>query len=184
MSDVLKLKKFSQLKHVLRDIDVDKRIESTAEHCRSSLILADYFLSLMKLSIDRMKVYELLMYHDLVEIETGDTPVHHLEARKAKVEQERLAMSKVGSEMPDVLREKYFQLFREFEAKETVESRFANAVDKLDADISAMDSTDESFVWWTEDLAREIKQKHYLEFPEINAVFEEVVLWYKKRGVI
>ncbi len=184
MSDVQKLHKLSQLKHVLRDIDVDGRTESTAEHCRSSLIIADYFLGIMKLDIDRLKVYELLMYHDLVEIETGDTPAHHVEARKAKVEQERLAMYKIADDLPIILKEKYIQLFQEFEEKKTLESRFATAIDKLDADICAMDSTDESFAWWTEALVREIKQKYYLEFPEMNELFEELLVWYKGRGIL
>lgn len=75
MQTILQIKKLYELKHVLRDNHVRNRIESVAEHSRSALILADYFLSTLQLDVDRLRVYELLMYHDVVEIETGDIPV-------------------------------------------------------------------------------------------------------------
>lgn len=145
MKEISKIKRLYELKHVFRGNHVHGKYETSAEHSRSCLILADYFMNSMNLKIDRLKVYELLMYHDLVEIESGDILLCNEEQRKNGKEIELKAMKKVKSEMPDVLKNKYEQLFYEFEEKKTLEARFANAIDKLDADIYATDSTPKSF---------------------------------------
>lgn len=73
MDELQRIRKLYKLKSVYRDSSVGNRKESSAEHSWSCLMLADYFIEKMNLKIDRIKVYELLMYHDLVEIEAGDT---------------------------------------------------------------------------------------------------------------
>lgn len=61
MKEINKLKKFYELKNVERACSVTGRKESSAEHSWSCLILADYFLSVMKNhQLDRLKVYEIL----------------------------------------------------------------------------------------------------------------------------
>ena len=85
MEEINKLRRLYHLKHVDRFNSVLKRKESSAEHSWSCLILADYFLNLMKdRDIDRLKVYELLLYHDVVEIEAGDIGLLETEKRKDK----------------------------------------------------------------------------------------------------
>ena len=185
MENIKKIKYLHLLKHIFRDNDVLGKLETTAEHSRSCLILADYFLNIMDLKVDKLRVYELLMYHDVVEIETWDIPMCNQELRKNKKEIELKAMKKIRLEMPDILEEKYEKLFHEFEARETLESKFANAIDKLDADIYAIDSSIESFKWYTEELVRKKKQEpHYSQFPEIDEMFEKLLIWYKQRWVI
>ena len=184
MQTILQIKKLYELKHVLRDNHVRDRMESVAEHCRSSLILADYFLSTLHLDIDRLRVYELLMYHDVVEIETGDIPVVDLEARKLKKEKELPAMKKIKEDIPEVLRGKFEQIFYELDEKNTLESRFAHAIDKLDADLHAMEHPVDEFDGYTEEVIRNAHQKYFLEFPAINEMFEKLITYYKERGVI
>jgi len=185
MENIKKLKYLHSLKHVFRDNDVLGKLETSAEHSRSSLVLADYFMNIMNLKIDRLKVYELLMYHDIVEIEAGDIPLCNENLSKNKKDVELKAMKKLMSKMPKALKDKYEELFHEFEKVKTLESKFANAIDKLDADIYALDSSLESFKWYTEELIRRKKQEpHYSQFPEINEMFEKIILLFKQRGVI
>lgn len=184
MQTILEIKKLYELKHVLRDNHVRNRIESVAEHSWSSLILADYFLSTLPLDIDRLRVYELLMYHDVVEIETGDIPVGDLEARKNKKEKELPAMKKLKEDIPAILRDKFERIFHEFEEKKTLEARFAHAIDKLDADLHAMEHPVDEFGVYTEELIRNAHQKYFLEFPEINDMFEKLIVYYKEIGAI
>ena len=88
MDELQRIRKLYKLKCVYRDSSVGNRKESSAEHSWSCLMLADYFMKKIKLKINKMRVYELLMYHDLVEIEAGDTPVHHEHKRVLKKEAE------------------------------------------------------------------------------------------------
>ena len=52
MEEIKKLKRLYDLKHVMRANHIRGRKESTAEHSRSALILADYFINIMKLDIN------------------------------------------------------------------------------------------------------------------------------------
>ncbi|MBU4502714.1 MAG: HD domain-containing protein, partial [Nanoarchaeota archaeon] len=95
MKDIMRFKKFNELKKIYRACSVEGRKESSAEHSWSCLMLADYFLTLMDTELDRVKVYELLMYHDLIEIYSGDTALDPSINRKGKQEREFKAMDKL-----------------------------------------------------------------------------------------
>ncbi|WP_457619098.1 HD domain-containing protein, partial [Lutibacter sp.] len=139
MDDINKFRIFNKLKTVYRFNSVENRKESSAEHSWSCLILADFFLSKFNFNLDRLKVYELLMYHDVVEIEAGDTPLHPEVKRLSKSEKEKKAMELLHKDLPTPLNEKFVKLFTEFEEQKTLESKFAKAIDALDAVIHELD---------------------------------------------
>src|SRR3989338_7190882 len=120
MDDIHKFRIFNRLKSVYRYASVDDRHESTAEHSWSSLVLADFFLNEMivkkKMNIDRLKVYELLMYHDIVEIEAGDTTLHpDKESLKlSQKEREKKAFDTLKEKFPKSIKEKIVLLVKEF----------------------------------------------------------------------
>lgn len=181
MEEIHKLRKFYQLKHVERAGSVGIRKESSAEHTWSSLIIADYFLSIMKEKLDRLKVYELLMYHDVVEIETGDTPIHHVAEREHKKEIEKAASHILKERIPSVLKEKFISLFEEFEEAITKEAQFAKAIDVLDALVHFLDYK-EAWKGWTEQMVRDFHGKKVIYFPETNESFEKLLEYCKLNG--
>jgi len=78
--EISRYKILNKLKTVYRFNTAGDRHESSAEHSWGALMLADFYLTKMqsdgiktdktdKVVIDRLKVYELLMYHDVVEID-------------------------------------------------------------------------------------------------------------------
>ena len=138
MENINKLRKFYQLKNVERANTVSGRRESSAEHSWSCLILADYFLSSMKERLNRLKVYELLMYHDVVEIEAGDVCISKEKERKGKKEREKQAAHVLKEHMPAVLKHKFIDLFEEFEEGKTREAKFAKAIDALDDNLKEL----------------------------------------------
>jgi putative hydrolases of HD superfamily len=182
MNSINKLRKIYHLKHVDRANSVLERKESSAEHSWSCLILADYFLSQMKdENIDRLKVYELLMYHDVVEIEAGDVPIHHVEERKNKEAEEIKAFEILKEEFPLELKEKFNKHFWEFEKLETREAKFAKAIDRMDALIHEMDYKVD---WkdWTEEMVRRFYQEEIKDFPIIKESFEKILKYVVKEG--
>jgi putative hydrolases of HD superfamily len=181
MDDLMKIRKLYALKRVMRATSVADRHESSAEHSWSCLVLADYLMNRMENKLDRVKVYELLMYHDVVEVETGDTPLEKKEERKAKQAIERKAMNKMSRELPENLSQKALSLFLEFEDKKTEEARFAKAVDRLDAFIQQMDHKDER-KYWNETKVRELYEQSFEGFPVIQKLFEELLKFVKKDG--
>src|SRR3989338_3903155 len=91
MDEIHRFRILNRLKSIHRLNSVGDRKESSAEHSWSCLLLADFFLSKNDYGLDRLKVYELLMYHDVVEIEAGDTPLHPELKRLDKKEKEQEA---------------------------------------------------------------------------------------------
>jgi len=182
METINKLRTFYHLKNVERACSVGGRKESSAEHSWSCLILADYFLTIMKdQSLDRLKIYEMLMYHDVVEIETGDIPIHHEEERRGKKEKELEALHKIKKEIPQALQQKFVDLFLEFEERKTPEAQFAKAIDSFDALIHEIDYK-KDWQGWTEEMVRKFHGKNIKHFPEIEEAFDKLLDFCKKES--
>ena len=181
MGSINRLRKFNKLKQVERNIPIGSRKESPAEHSWSALILADYFLDHMSEKLDRLKVYELLMYHDVVEIRTGDTCISKQKERENKKEREMIAASELKEEFPDLLGKKFFSLFMEFEEQKSREAKFAKAIDQLEPEIHLLDYKEE-WTGWTEDFIRKVKEPLMNEFPEIKEAFEKVTIYAREQG--
>lgn len=177
------LRVFYKLKQVNRITVIGNRYESTAEHTWSALMLADYFLTKCTFPIDRLKVYELLMYHDIVEIHAGDTPMHPHMSRHGKKEREQESAHRLMHEIPSELRDKYAALFAEYESNKTIEAQFAHAMDKLDAEITELDNK-HNWKGWTEKFIRDHKQKYFENFPELQEFFEQLIRFEKENGYL
>jgi putative hydrolases of HD superfamily len=182
MSELENVRVFYKLKEVQRMSSVKDRKESPAEHTWSALILADYFITkFYEDKIDRLKVYELLMYHDIVEIESGDTPLSPNHDKSHQKELEQKSALKLSKKIPEVLSKKYLELFEEFESGTTIEARFAKAIEQLEAEIHEMDYK-EDWKGWTEEFLRKHKQKYFKEFPEVEVFFEESIEYCRNNG--
>jgi putative hydrolases of HD superfamily len=90
MSDIQKLREIYKLKQVYRLNSVGNRKESSAEHTWSCLMLAEFFLE-QHSKLNKSKVFELILFHDLVEIEAGDTQLAPGVSREDKIEKEKNA---------------------------------------------------------------------------------------------
>jgi putative hydrolase of HD superfamily len=174
MNKIHQFRIFNKLKSVYRFSSVDSRKESSAEHSWSALVLADFFLSQGNYNLDRLKIYELLMYHDVVEIEAGDTPLHPEINSAGKKDRERAAAESLENKLPEPLNRKFKKLFQEFEEGATIEARFANAIDALDADIHELDYK-EDWKGWTKEFTLQKRAPLFVGFPELKDAFEAIL---------
>ena len=185
MDEILKFKVFNKLKSVYRFCSLDDRKESTAEHSWACIILADYLLSSYDFNLDRLKVYELLMYHDVVEIKTGDLPFHpdqkYLDARANKKHMEFEAAKVLNNELPNVLKDKYYALFIEFEENKTKEAKFAKIVDFLEAQIHELDYK-KDWKGWTKEFLIDKRLKYFNEFPKLKQLYLEMMDYLEENG--
>jgi putative hydrolase of HD superfamily len=69
--------------------------------------------------------------HDLVEIDAGDTFAYDGDAHTTKAERELVAADRIFGLLPPDQAARVRALWAEFEAQQTPEARFANAVDRL-----------------------------------------------------
>ena len=180
-ADIEKYRIVNKLKSTYRFASVGNRKESSAEHSWGCLLLADYFLSSTRLDLDRVKVYELLMYHDLVEIEAGDTPTAPGVSQDSKLERERQGAKKLSQKLPGILVAKYTEIFSEYVAQKTVEARFAAAIDALEAEIHELDYR-QDWKGWTLEFLKAKKAHLFTEFPELKEVFVGITDYLVKEG--
>lgn len=106
------------------------RVESDAEHCHSMALLALEIMERANLQLDKGKVLEMVLFHELCEIDYGDhTPYDKISAQE-KYNGERACIERLAVQykMPRIL-----QLWQEFEDKTSPEGQFVKKIDKLDA---------------------------------------------------
>lgn len=122
-----------EMKNVLRrNLVVDgSRRENDAEHswhlAMLAMILEEY--SAQKVDIER--VLKITLVHDLVEVYAGDTFAYDVKGNEDKLDREIEAANRLFGMLDPVQGAEIRALWDEFEAKETAESRYANAVDRL-----------------------------------------------------
>ena len=183
MKELAEIRKLFELKEVYRIIPIGNRKESSAEHSWACLILADYFLEKWKYDLDRQKVMDLLLYHDLVEIEAGDTSWVDEEKIKDKQAKEAKGFEQLQKTIPPELRGKYRALFHEYLEGKTMEAKFAHAVDKIEPSLYIIKNKP---IWKqfniTEQQVREKKEPAMKPFPELHAFFNEVIDWLNTEG--
>ena len=81
--------------------------------------------------IDLLRVIKMLLIHDLVEIDAGDTFRYDEEGNKTKALREQAAADRIFNILPPGQAEEIRALWDEFEAMETPEAKFAAALDRL-----------------------------------------------------
>ena len=122
-----------KLKSILRRTPlVDaSRLENSAEHSWHLVLVAMIMREYATSPIDLMHVIEMVTVHDLVEIDAGDTFAYDTAGLATKIDRELAAAGRVFGLLPEDQRDYVRDLWEEFEAQDTPEARFANAVDRL-----------------------------------------------------
>ena len=123
-----------KLKKILRRsyITDGSRREDDAEHswhlALMVLILGEYSENP---NLNLLRVLGMVIVHDLVEIDAGDTFVYDTAAIDAKIEKEKQAADRIFAILPEDQAQEFRGLWEEFEAGITAESRFARALDRV-----------------------------------------------------
>ena len=122
-----------KLKGVLRQsyLNNGERHENSGEHSWHTALLAMILAEYSNRSIDVCKVIRMMLIHDLVEIDAGDTFIYDTAGNASKAVRERAAAERVFGLLPDDQRDAVRQLWEEFELRQTSEAKFAQAMDRL-----------------------------------------------------
>ena len=127
----------------LREIDKEKMIgrqtyltdavrkENDAEHAWHMAIMTLLLSEYANEEIDVLRTISMLLIHDIVEIDAGDTYAYDMEAKKTQRQREERAAERIFGMLPSDQREKMRALWEEFEACETREAKFARSMDNI-----------------------------------------------------
>lgn len=129
------LAEIDRLKTVLRrnTLADRSRRENAAEHSWHVSLFALILAEHANARVDVNHVVKMLLVHDLVEIDAGDTFCYDPAARIGQGERERAAADRLFARLPADQAQVFRRLWEEFEAGATPEAKFAQAVDRLQA---------------------------------------------------
>jgi putative hydrolase of HD superfamily len=109
------------------------RQENDAEH---SWALCLFVMTLAEHSnepIDVLRVMKMLLIHDVVEIDAGDTFAYDTARLADQHEREAVAATRIFGLLPDDQAAEFRALWDEFEARQTSDAQFAHAIDRCQA---------------------------------------------------
>ncbi|MGJ8671553.1 HD domain-containing protein [Rubritalea sp.] len=127
------IKAIDSLKEVQRKTCLfsESRYENSAEHSWAvatfALTLADYAPE----GSDINRVIHMLLLHDIVEVDAGDTLCYDEIGNADKAEREQTAADRLFGLLPTDTALHFRTLWDEFETEETLEAKFANALDRM-----------------------------------------------------
>lgn len=126
---ILELDKLKGVTRKTRPLGLD-RYENSAEHSWQIAMLAVSLAHLAASPVDVNRVVQMLLVHDVGEIDAGDTIVYATEGLAERQAAERAGAMRVLGLLPEPQRSHFTGLWVEFERSDTPESLFANAMDR------------------------------------------------------
>ncbi|WP_337935471.1 HD domain-containing protein [Jutongia sp.] len=107
------------------------RKENDAEHAWHMAVMTVLLSEYANEEIDVLRTMTMLLIHDLVEIYAGDTYAYDEEGKKTQKRRELAAADRLFQMLPEDQGKKFREIWEEFEAENTPESRFARTMDNL-----------------------------------------------------
>ncbi|MBK4716319.1 MULTISPECIES: HD domain-containing protein [Tenebrionibacter/Tenebrionicola group] len=127
------LMELDKLKRVERRTRIigNSRYENSAEHSWHFAMAALSLKPFAPAGVDITRVVKMALLHDIVEIDAGDVMVYDLAQREAISQEEALAAQRLFSILPEPQASEFLQLWREYEAADSDDARFAGAIDRV-----------------------------------------------------
>ncbi|MDQ8185069.1 HD domain-containing protein [Pelagicoccus sp. SDUM812002] len=123
-----------KLKNIFRQsyISDESRRENDAEHSwHLSLMAITLYEHANDPDLDLLKILRMVIIHDIVEIDAGDTYIYDEVHKRDQVAREQRAADRLFGLLPDDQVQAFRSVWDEFEAGTTPEARFAKAIDRL-----------------------------------------------------
>lgn len=108
-----------------------QRKENDAEHAWHLALMTILLSEHANKEIDVLKTVTMVLIHDIVEIDAGDTYAYDEVGKLTQRAREEAAAERIFGLLPEDQGEKLRQLWEEFEARETPEAKFARTMDNL-----------------------------------------------------
>ena len=143
MKEIFDQERLEKQVNFLREIDAEKQIfrqtyladgkrkENDAEHAWHMAIMAFLLGEYANEEVDLLHTIRMILIHDVVEIDAGDTYAYDEVAKTTQREREEKAAARIFGMLPEDQAQELLALWEEFEAGETKEARFARALDNF-----------------------------------------------------
>ena len=134
LKQVAFIKEIDKLKYILRKTKLfnSDRHENDAEHswhlAMMTIVLAEH----SDKPIDILKVLKMVLIHDIVEIDAGDTFIYDSTKSHINTDDELIAAKRIFGLLPVEQAEEFISIWKEFEDGITDEAKFAKSMDRFE----------------------------------------------------
>ncbi|MBK9934453.1 MAG: HD domain-containing protein [Cytophagaceae bacterium] len=108
------------------------RHENDAEHSWHLAMMAIILAGHSNAAIDILKVVKMVLIHDIVEIDAGDTFIYDTQKNHTNTEEELEAAKRIFGLLPADQAKELIEIWQEFEEGQTAEAKFAKSMDRLE----------------------------------------------------
>lgn len=128
------IKEIDKIKYIQRKTKLfnSNRNENDAEHswhlAMMTIVLAEH----SDVPIDVFKVLKMVLIHDIVEIDAGDTFIYDTKKNHSNTDEERAAANRIFGMLPKEQADELISIWEEFESGQTNEAKFAKSMDRLE----------------------------------------------------
>jgi putative hydrolases of HD superfamily len=134
ISQINFIKEIDKLKYIQRKTRLfnSDRHENDAEHSWHLAMMAIVLAGHSDAPIDVLKVVKMVLIHDIVEIDAGDTFIYDSVKNHTNTDEELLAARRIFGMLPEEQAAEFLAIWEEFEDGHTSEAKFARSMDRLE----------------------------------------------------
>ncbi|MGQ7946258.1 HD domain-containing protein [Flavobacterium sp. WC2509] len=128
------IKEIDKVKYIQRKTKLfnSDRNENDAEHswhlAMMTIVLAEH----SDVPVDILKVLKMVLIHDIVEIDAGDTFLYDTTKSHSNTDEERIAANRIFGMLPKEQADEFISIWEEFEDGQTNEAKFAKSMDRFE----------------------------------------------------
>lgn len=128
------IKEIDKIKYIQRRTKLfhSDRNENDAEHSWHLAMMALVLSNYSDAKIDVLKVIKMVLIHDIVEIDAGDTFIYDQNKNHNNTDEELAAAERIFGLLPDEQASEFIAIWKEFEDGISNEAKFARAMDRLE----------------------------------------------------
>lgn len=128
------IKEIDKIKYIERKTKLfnSDRNENDAEHSWHLALMTIVLAEHSDVPIDLLKVLKMVLIHDIVEIDAGDTFIYDTEKNHTNTDEERTAANRIFGMLPKEQADELISIWEEFENGETHEAKFARSMDRFE----------------------------------------------------
>ena len=128
------IKEIDKLKYIQRKTKLfnNERHENDAEHSWHLAMMVMVLSEYANAPIDMLKVLKMVLLHDIVEIDAGDTFLYDTTKNHTNTNKELIAAERIFGLLPKDMNDEFMAIWIEFENGETNDAKFAKAIDRLE----------------------------------------------------
>ena len=128
------IKEIDKIKYIQRKTKLfnSNRPENDAEHSWHLAMMIIVLAEHSDTPIDLLKVIKMVLIHDIVEIDAGDTFIYDTQNSHTNTDNERMAAKRIFGLLPKEQADELIAIWEEFETGETNEAKFAKSMDRFE----------------------------------------------------